>query len=254
MLVVLSPSKTQDFSADAASYSHSQPVFAEESEKLVKILRKKSENSLGKLMDISQNLAELNHERFQNWQLPFNEKNSLQALRAFKGDVYTNIRVDEYSKKDFEFAQDHIRILSGLYGILKPMDLIQPYRLEMKTPLSNTRGKDLYAFWGERLAKDLAAELEQHDNPVLVNLASQEYFKALKLKKTSIKVVTPHFKEDRDGKLRVIALFAKKARGAMADYVVRERLTEPSGLAGFDYEGYAFREDLSDEENLIFVR
>lgn len=254
MIVILSPSKTQDFSADASAYTSTQPAFAEHSEKLVNILRKKSEKSLSKLMDISQNLAELNHGRFQEWSLPFNEDNSLQAIRAFKGDVYTDIRIDEYDKDDYAFAQEHVRILSGLYGVLKPMDLIQPYRLEMKTPLKNRRGKDLYTFWGERLGKELAEELEDHENAVLVNLASQEYYKALKAKKLKMKVVTPHFKEDKGGKLKIVALFAKKARGAMADYVVRNRITEPSGLIGFDYEGYSYREDLSDEENMIFAR
>ncbi|MGB3182600.1 MAG: peroxide stress protein YaaA [Cyclobacteriaceae bacterium] len=254
MIIILSPSKTQDFSADASAYSHTQPTFAEHSEKLVGLLRKKSEKSLSKLMDISDNLAELNHGRFREWALPFTDENSLQALRAFKGDVYTDIRIDEYSKKDFAFAQEHLRILSGLYGVLKPMDLIQPYRLEMKTPLKNSRGKDLYAFWGERLGKELAADLEGHKHEVIVNLASQEYFKALKSKKLNMKVVTPQFKEDKGGKLRVIAIFAKKARGAMADFAIREKITDPAQLTGFDYEGYAYREDLSDEENMVFAR
>ncbi|MTI30844.1 peroxide stress protein YaaA, partial [Xanthovirga aplysinae] len=232
----------------------STPELLEESKILVKELKGKSEAEIAQLMNLSEKLATLNFERFQEFHFPFSIENAKQALLAFKGDVYTGFDLDNYSEEDFHFAQDHIRILSGLYGLLKPMDLIQPYRLEMKTPLTNPRGKDLYKFWGNRITNLLNQQLEEQKEKILVNLASNEYFKAIDTKSINGRIITPIFKENKNGHYKVIGLFAKKARGAMADYIIKNQMEEVEYLKAFTEGGYIFNEELSKTNEWVFTR
>jgi uncharacterized protein len=249
MITLISPAKTLDLSTTDLNL-HSQPEFKTNTMELVAIMKKKSSSELMKLMDISENLAQLNRERFLNFKKTFEPGNSKQALLAFKGDVYTKMDVENYSEEDFEFAQNHLRILSGLYGLLKPLDLIQPYRLEMGIRLENKRGKNLYEFWGLRIAKAIN-EIAQGD-PV-INLASQEYFKAVDVEKLSSKVITPVFKEFKNGKYQVIGLFAKQARGLMTDYIIKNRINNPEELKVFNLGKYEFKEENANRE-WVFVR
>jgi uncharacterized protein len=254
MLVIISPSKTQDFSPLSQPLAHSQPQLLQESSLLVKELKKLKPQALAGLMDLSENLAELNWSRYQQWQTPFTRENAKQALFAFKGDVYGGIPADDYSTEELRYAQDHLRILSGLYGVLRPLDLIQPYRLEMKTKLKNKRGATLYTFWNEQLTVALNEALSAQKEPVLVNLASNEYYKALQPKAIQSRIITPQFKEFKGGKYSTIALFAKRARGLMTDYILRNRLEDPETMKGFDREGYSFSEPLSKGDEWVFVR
>ncbi|MEM9672619.1 MAG: peroxide stress protein YaaA [Bacteroidota bacterium] len=257
MLTILSPSKTQDFSDNSVNVKDlptSQPVLLNESQKLVKELRKKSVTDIEQLMSVSEKIATLNHERYQHFSVPFTEDNARQALLAFKGDVYTDIAVDEYSELEFAFAQDHLRIISGLYGLLRPLDLMQPYRLEMKTPLTNSRGDNLYKFWGDRITEQLNAALQNQDTPVLVNLASNEYFKSIDTRQLTGEVVTPVFKEHKDGKYKVVAIYAKRARGKMANFIIRNAIDQPEQLKTFTDGGYEFSYSLSSEKEWVFIR
>lgn len=257
MLTILSPSKTQDFSdssIDVSQLPNSTPVLLDDSQKLVKELKKKSVADIVELMDVSEKIASVNHERYQHFSLPFSEENARQALLAFKGDVYTDIAVEDYSEGEFAFAQDHLRIISGLYGLLRPLDLMQPYRLEMKTPLENPRGSNLYQFWGDRITKQLNDVLKAQDTPVLVNLASNEYFKSVDSKKLSGEVITPVFKEHKDGKYKVIAIYAKRARGKMANFIIRQAIDQPEQLKTFTDGGYEFSDSLSSEKEWVFIR
>lgn len=253
MIVVISPSKTQDFEVPVRGEC-SQPLFWHESKILLEELRKLSREEIGKLMEISDKLADLNFNRFRNFSPFFDENNSKQAFLAFRGDVYDGLKADEFSPEDQYFAQNHLRILSGFYGLLRPNDLIQPYRLEMKTALKNPRGKNLYEFWGEKLKVYLEKEISVFDEKVLVNLASEEYAKALHLKKFAHRVITPVFKEDKGGKYSVVALFAKKARGMMANFIIKNRITIPENIKAFQESGYLYAEKLSDANEWVFVR
>ncbi len=255
MIAILSPSKTQDFESPLLTKTFTEGRFHKESEELVNNLLQYTEEDLMKLMSISENLAELNFGRYQEFQRTYDESNSRQALLAFKGDVYTHIEVDEYSEEDFQFAQHHLRTISGLYGLLRPLDRIQPYRLEMKTALRNDRGKNLYEYWGSELRETLESDLVEQGDRVLVNLASKEYSKALQLKKIDAEVIDVAFKEKKSGEdPKIIALFAKLARGMMANYIVRNRLSTPDQLKDFSQSGYAFRSDLSQGKEMVFVR
>jgi len=257
MLSILSPSKSQDFADDSLNVqeiSHSEPVLLPESDMLVEELRQKSVEDIQQLMSVSEKIASLNYERFQNFSTPFSPDNARQALLAFKGDVYTDIAIHDYSEQDFAFAQQHLRILSGLYGLLKPMDLIQPYRLEMKTKLSNERGKDLYQFWGDRITQQLNAALKKQTTHVLVNLASNEYYKAIQPAALQGEVITPVFKEHKDGKYKVVAIHAKRARGKMANFIIRERIDQPEKLKTFNEGGYEYSDNLSSDKEWVFVR
>lgn len=254
MIVVISPSKTQDFSSNGVPKLHTQPQLLEHSELLVKEMQKQSAAEIAKLMEVSDKIAELNYERFQTFSTPFSPDNAKQALYAFKGDVYTGIDLENYSKKEIDFAQNHLRILSGLYGLLRPLDLIQPYRLEMKIKLKNKRGKDLYTFWDRRLTTVLNAELAEQKKPVLINLASNEYFKAIHKKELQAAIYTPVFKEFKNGKYSTIAIFAKKARGLMADFIIKNKIKQPEKLKTFQLEGYEYNESLSKGNEWVFVR
>ena len=254
MLITLSPSKGQDFETPAPTRKHSKPVALKDSEILIKELRKIKQKELQSLMTISENIAELNVDRFKAFKTPFTTKNAKQAIYAFKGDVYSGIDVDNFDDDDLAYAQDHLRILSGLYGCLRPLDLIQPYRLEMKTRLHNPRGDNLYQFWGESITEKLNKELEKQEDPTLVNLASNEYFKSVKPKMLKGKLLNINFKDTKDGKTRVVALFAKRARGMMADYIIRNRIEKPADLKKFKEGGYKFSRALSDDTQWTFER
>lgn len=254
MLITLSPSKGQDFELAAPTNAFTIPQQLKDSEKLIKQLRKLSVEEIKKLMSLSDNLAELNFQRYKDFGLPFNQQNAKQAIFAFKGDVYSGINTSSMAQQDFEYAQNHVRILSGLYGYLRPLDLIQPYRLEMKTKLENSKGADLYQFWGESITNLLNDEFKTHSQKVLVNLASNEYWKSVQPKKLNAKVINVAFKEVKDGKARIIAIFAKKARGMMTDFIVRNRVETVDGLKDFNYENYKFDASTSNENSFVFTR
>ncbi len=254
MLVTLSPSKGQDFDSPVPSAIYTIPQQLEDSQLLINEAKKLDVSDVRDLMDVSENIAILNVERFNTWRTPFTPENARPALFAFKGDVYSGIRKDKYSDDDLAYAQDHLRILSGLYGALRPMDLIQPYRLEMKTRLHNPRGENLYRFWGDRITDQLNEVLSHQQEPVLVNLASNEYFKSVKPKKLDGRLLNINFKENKDGKTRVIAIFAKRARGMMSDFILRNRIEHAEDIKEFGAGGYRFSEAESTENNWVFTR
>lgn len=226
----------------------------EDSEILVKKLRSMSPNALGKLMSISDKLAELNAERYSTWEPDFTPENSRQCLFAFTGDVYQGMELSEWKAPDFTLAQKQIRILSGLYGVLRPLDLMQPYRLEMGTKLANIRGKNLYEFWGEAITELINADQKKSGSDFVINLASNEYFSSVKKKTLAGKLITPVFKDEKNGNYKIIAFYAKKARGMMADYIIRNKITNIAGLKKFNTAGYKFSKADSDEKQLVFLR
>lgn len=252
--MLLSPAKSLDFTTPPQTATHSLPDFLDESQALIKTLRKHSPAAIAKLMDISDPLALLNFQRYADWQLPFSPANAKQAVLAFDGDVYDGLAAKTMSAADLDFAQQHLGILSGLYGLLRPLDLIQPYRLEMGTKLATRRGKDLYAFWGERLASAINARLAGQPQAELVNLASEEYFKAAREKKLKARVIQPVFEDWKDGRYKIISFYAKKARGLMARYAITRRLQQAEGLKDFDLDDYAFAPEVSDDQRWVFRR
>lgn len=247
MITLISPAKTLDLNTTDISL-HTKPEFQKDTFELVSIMKKKSKDDLMKMMGISEKLAELNEGRYKDFKKTFEPEHAKQALLAFKGDVYTKIDVDSYSVEDFDFAQNHLRILSGLYGLLRPLDMIQPYRLEMGIRVENKRGKNLYEFWGKRIAKAINAAA---DGEPIVNLASQEYFKAVDEKAIKSEIISPVFKEYRNGKYQIIGLFAKQARGLMTNYIIKNRITDPEKLKLFNEDGYEWA---GDEKEWLFVR
>jgi hypothetical protein len=251
MLMVISPAKTLDFDTPPVTQQHSQPRFLDDSAKLIKQLRTLSSADIASLMKLSDKLAGLNVARYESWQTPFDLDNAKQAVLAFKGDVYTGLEAETLTKAGFDYAQQHLRILSGLYGVLKPLDLIQPYRLEMGTKLDNPAGKDLYAFWGSKLRESLEQELEDE---VLINLASNEYFKAIEAKKLKARIITPAFKDWKNGQYKMISFYAKKARGLMSRYIIDNKLKDAEKIKHFDYDGYRFNEAMSEGDNWVFTR
>ena len=254
MLIVISPAKTLDFDSASVTEKHSKPDFLRYSEQLIDVMRDKSPDEISSLMGISSKLADLNYQRYADWHTPFTPANAKQAILAFKGDVYMGLEVGAYSERDFDFAQKHLRILSGLYGLLRPLDLIQPYRLEMGTSVSNPKGKDLYEFWGKRLTNALNCELGHEKPKVLVNLASQEYWGAIQADAIDARIVTPNFKDWKNGKYKFISFHAKKARGMMAKYLIKNRVKSVKQAQAFDAAGYAFNPELSDGDDWIFTR
>ncbi len=253
MIVLLSPAKTLDFSATQPS-GHSQPRLLDRSETLVGELRKKSVRDLQQLMGISEDLAVLNAERYADFRTPFSPDNAKPAILAFRGDVYTGLQAETLSKEALDFAQRHLRILSGLYGLLRPLDLMQPYRLEMGTRLKNEHGKNLYAFWDDQITRLIEQDLEKLGSRLIVNLASKEYFRALHPKLLNAEVYDIHFREKRNGEFRFISFNAKKARGQMARFIVEERITDIDRLKAFEEDGYALHAGLSDGKALYFTR
>ena len=254
MLAVISPAKTLDFESPPASEAFSMPAHLAQSRKLVRRLRQMSPDDLGRLMRISDDLAETNYRRFRQWKTPFRPDNARQALFAFKGDVYLGLDAASLDRKALDFAQSHLRILSGLYGVLRPLDLMQAYRLEMGTRLDTEQGRNLYQFWGDRITRALNKDLRETGSAVLVNLASDEYFKAVQPKKIRAEIITPAFREYRDGEYRFIQFYAKKARGLMARYLVDNALEDAEALKAFDLDGYRYNGDLSAGSNWVFTR
>tara|TARA_Y100001960_G_scaffold46663_1_gene47136 strand:+ start:131 stop:904 length:774 start_codon:yes stop_codon:yes gene_type:complete len=254
MLITLSPAKTLDFETESNLDSFTQPRMLEQSKVLNKRLRKLSKNDLQDLMSLSDDLTAVNHQRNRDWSPPFDLTNAKQAILAFRGAAFTGLDADSYSPEDFETAQRSLRILSGLYGVLRPLDLIQAYRLEMGTKLDNPGGKNLYEFWDTSITSLINADLDDHNQRVIVNVASNEYFKSIKRKILDARVVTPVFKEIKDGKLRTIAAFAKPARGMMASYIIKNRLEDADGIKGFNEGGYEFDKSLSTEDEFVFTR
>ncbi len=250
MIVLISPAKTLDYSTTEIGLT-SQPAFQKETKELVGILKKKSSKAIRELMHVSDNIARLNEERYQQFGDEFTIENSKQALLAFKGDVYTHIDVDAFSEDEFAFAQEHLRILSGLYGLLRPMDLIQPYRLEMKTKLKNKKGKDLYGFWGNKIT---AALNEAAAGAPIINLASKEYFKSVNRKALKTRVIEIVFKEFKNGDYKNIGIFSKQARGMMTDFIIKNKIENPEELKTFHQEGYEFAANKSGTDEWVFVR
>jgi cytoplasmic iron level regulating protein YaaA (DUF328/UPF0246 family) len=254
MLTVISPAKTLDYETPAATEAFSQPAHLTQSRKLMRRLRELGSDDIARLMSLSDNLAEVNHKRYKQWKTPFKPENSRQALFAFKGEVYLGLDGYSLDQDAIEFAQQHLRILSGLYGILRPLDLIQPYRLEMGTRLSTEQGRNLYQFWDERLTRSLNKELKESSANTLINLASNEYFKAIKPKLLKAQIITPAFREFRDGEYRFIQFYAKKARGLMSRYMIDQRVDDAEGLKDFNYQGYCYAPALSSDSDWVFTR
>jgi cytoplasmic iron level regulating protein YaaA (DUF328/UPF0246 family) len=254
MLVVISPAKNLDYDSPATTDTFTQPEMLDDSQTLIKHCQRLSPAKIGSLMKISDKLAGLNADRYASWQTPFDINNAKQALLAFNGDVYTGLDASSFSQKDFDYAQQHLRILSGLYGVLRPLDLMQAYRLEMGTKLDTGKSKNLYQFWDERISQKLNEAIDTQGDNVLVNLASNEYFKAVKLKTLNAEVYTPVFQDCKNGQYKVISFFAKKARGMMARYILQNQLTEVSQLQNFDTAGYRFSALKSKGNTLVFTR
>lgn len=254
MLIVLSPAKSLDYKTPVKVKAPTLPEFVSESAKLIADLKKLAPQDVAKLMGLSDQLTTLNVGRYRDWSKKFTEENSKPAIYAFDGDVYDGFDVKSLDAKSVQFAQDHIRILSGLYGALKPLDLMQPYRLEMGTALKNARGRDLYAFWGGRVTDAIKKVLEKQKKPVLLNLASEEYFKVLQPKELDCPVIAPVFQDAKDGKYKIISFYAKRARGLMARYVVENRITDPADLKGFNLDGYKYYAAESKVDKPVFRR
>jgi len=252
MKIVISPAKSLNFESEAPATEITQPIFLKESERLNKILKKKSARSLSKLMSISPALGQLNFERNQNWELPFNQDNAKQAIYAFTGEVFRGIDVNSLPSEDLSFLQDNLRILSGQYGVLKPLDLMQAYRLEMSTRLKVGVKPNLYKFWDTKITDALNAEIEEGE--LFVNLASNEYFKVLQPKLLKSTVITPIFKEFKNGEYKIVMTFAKLARGLMVRYIVDHKIDSVDGIKGFNVNGYGFDQNLSTDTELVFTR
>ncbi|HYD96222.1 MAG TPA: peroxide stress protein YaaA [Noviherbaspirillum sp.] len=254
MLIVLSPAKTLDYDTPLTTDEHTLPDFIDDASELVDILKQRSPADLSALMGISDALAVLNVTRYAEWSRKFTKKNARPAILAFNGDVYEGLAARSLTSRQLGYAQSHLRILSGLYGVLRPLDLMQPYRLEMGTRLANGRGKDLYAFWGARVTETLNKELAAHKRKVLVNLASEEYFKVVKPKQLDAEVVTPVFEDWKGGKYKIISFHAKRARGLMARFAAAKGVTQPEKLKEFDAEGYAYDVRASTAQQWVFRR
>lgn len=254
MLIVISPAKTLDFETPSTTTTHTQPALLNHSERLIDILATKSPHDLQKLMNISDALAELNAERFHQWSRPFKPSNAKQAVLAFKGDVYLGMKAENFTQKQLEYAQAHLCILSGLYGVLRPLDLIQPYRLEMGTRLANEQGKDLYAYWNHEITNNINKHLEIIDSKLLVNLASNEYFRSIKVKELNAQVTTPVFKDWSKDRYKVIGFFAKKARGTMSAWLLKNKVKTASKLVKFNEDGYQYSATESTQDKPVFLR
>ncbi len=254
MLYVISPAKNLDYETPATTDTFTMPELMEDAQALAEVCLKLSPQDLSSLMGISDKLAGLNAARFAEWHPDFTPENAKQAVLAFNGDVYTGLQATELSQAELEYAQQHLRILSGLYGILKPLDLMQAYRLEMGTKLENPRGKNLYEFWGEKITEKLNAQIDALDSEILVNLASTEYFKSVKKKQLKATLVTPAFKDWKNGQYKMISFFAKKARGMMVQYLIKNQVSDMEGLLKFDLDGYQYNPELSKPNEPCFTR
>jgi cytoplasmic iron level regulating protein YaaA (DUF328/UPF0246 family) len=254
MLLVISPAKTLDYETPPKTKQFTEPDFLEHSQELINRVRNYSVLDIAEIMNVSTKIAELNFERFAAWQRPFTPENAKQALLAFKGDVYTGLDAGSFNSADFSFAQKHLRILSGLYGLLRPLDLMQPYRLEMGRKIENDRGRNLYEFWGDIITEGLNRQLKKSRSGVLVNLASNEYFKAVRPKNLQAEIITPAFKDYKNGEYRMLGVYAKKARGMLSRFVIRNRITDPQDMKAFAEDGYRFTPKLSQGNTWTFTR
>jgi len=254
MLIVISPAKKLDYESPAKTKAFTLPDYLDDSQLLIKRMRDFSVLDISELMHVSSNIAELNFERYESWTKKFTPENAKQAIFAFKGDVYTGLDAESLKKTELDFAQKHLRILSGLYGLLRPLDLMKAYRLEMGTKLENVRGKNLYEFWDMKITDGLNAQLKKIKSSTLVNLASNEYFKSVKSKQINGEIITPAFKEYKNGDYKMIGIFAKKARGLMSRYIIQNKLTDAEDIKAFDEEGYQYNKKLSSDNNLVFTR
>ena len=254
MLLVISPAKNLDYETPATTSLYTQPQHLDHASQLIQQLRDYSVQDIAELMKLSDKLSALNVARYESWSLPFNPDNAKPAVLAFNGDVYSGLNAQDFDDTELDFTQKHLRILSGLYGVLKPLDLMQPYRLEMGTKLPNNRGKDLYAFWGDVVTDDLNQSLTENTQAVLVNLASNEYFKSVKPKNLQGRIITPVFKDWKNGQYKIISFFAKKARGLMCRYAIKNQITDAEQLKHFDLGGYQYDESLSKEDTWVFTR
>lgn len=253
MLIVISPAKTLDTSSEIKTTISSEPQFLNQTEKIVTVLKKKNAKAISKLMGISPNLGQLNYERFQQWN-GINADSKRQAIFMFNGDVYEGLKIQEFSDEDILYTQEHLRILSGLYGLLKPLDIIQPYRLEMGTKITVNRKKNLYEFWEKQLTDTLNAALSAQGDDVLINLASNEYFSAIDKTKLKATVITPVFKDFNNREYKIISFFAKKARGMMSRFILKNKINNVEGLQLFEEEGYIFNKKLSKNNQPVFTR
>jgi len=255
MIVILSPAKKLDFETEInKEITFTIPAYLNDSQELINVLKKKSSKEIGALMKLSQTLSELNFERYQKWAKKHTLKNARQNVLSFNGAAYAGLNAPSLSLEDLEYSQNHLRILSGLYGILKPLDLLQAYRLEMGTRLQTGKGTNLYQFWGDKLSKALTKELKADDN-ILVNLASNEYSKVLDLKKMNARIITCHFKDmSKSGEYKTIMTYAKTARGLMTRYIIKNKITKPEDLIAFDYKGYFYSKANSTENEFTFLR
>ncbi len=254
MLALISPAKTLDYTTALPTDTYTRPRLLEQSQQLIDVCRKLSASEIASLMTVSEKIANLNVERFRDWNADFDFSNARQALFAFKGDVYTGLDAYHLKDQDIDFAQQHLRMLSGLYGLLRPLDLMMPYRLEMGTKLKNSRGHNLYEFWGGIITDQINQDLAEIDAKVLVNLASDEYYKSVNEKKIKAEIVKPVFLDQKNGKYKVISFYAKKARGLMARYLIENKLNQVEQLKAFDSEGYYFDAESSSNKELVFKR
>jgi len=254
MLIVISPAKTLDYETKPVTKKHTIPDFLEDSQELINRARQFSALDIAEVMGVSMKIAELNQQRFSDWHIPFTPENAKPAALAFKGDVYTGLDAETLNAKDFQYAQKHLRILSGLYGLLRPLDLMQAYRLEMGRKIETDRGKNLYEFWGDEITSSLNQQLKKTKSKYLVNLASVEYFKSVKPKNLNAEIISPAFKEYKNGEYKMIGVYAKKARGLLTRYIIENKLENIEEIKDFAVEGYQFNKKLSQGNSWVFTR
>jgi len=254
MLIVVSPAKTLDYETPSKTKVFTTPDYLEESQKLIHRLRRLSSLDIAELMKVSKKIADLNFDRYEAWNKKFTEKNAKQAVLAFKGDVYTGLDAESFNARDFKYAQQHLRMLSGLYGLLRPLDLMQAYRLEMGSSLDTERGKNLYEFWGSTITEGLNKQLKKIKSETLINLASNEYFKSIRAKELNAEIITPTFKEYKGGDYKMIGIYAKKARGMLSRYIIRNQLSNPKDIKAFNEDGYKLNKNLSKGNTWVFSR
>ena len=254
MLIVISPAKSLDFETPVHTKVATQPTLLDQSQQLIQLLKELAPQDISTLMGISDKLATLNYDRYQQWKPPFTPENAKQSVLAFTGDVYTGLDAPSFNDDDFHFAQQHLRILSGLYGLLRPLDLMQPYRLEMGTKLRNGRGENLYQFWGKTIAEEINRQLSAVNSRQLINLASAEYFKSIDNSVLDAEVITPVFKDWKSGKYKIVSFFAKKARGLMSAYIIKNKLTDVEQIKQFSDGGYCYNDDFSSANQWAFCR
>lgn len=254
MLICISPAKTLDYATPPVTDRYTKPGFLDQSAELIAELRNYSSLDIAELMKLSVKLSDLNFDRYEAWREEVDTSTGKQAVLAMKGDVYTGLDAETLSQEDLDYAQDHLRILSGLYGLLRPLDLMRPYRLEMGTKLKNEKGKDLYAFWGSTITEALNKAMAEQGDDVLINLASNEYFKSVKPKQVAGRVITPQFKENKNGNYKILGVYAKRARGLMSRFIIQNRLETPDHIKDFTEDGYVFNPDLTQGDQWVFTR